>query len=127
HGSKFKLHPVCHLSQASILRVTHGMLFFCISKYTLDLLFSQPIKFLVWLHMSGIFCHLDIVVPNMPCHRFLTLCTFSTHRSCRTTLTHVGAAFVFPVAVPVRCGIMQRMVFRTDYIVKVFIVHIRPP
>ena len=32
HGSKFKLHPVCHLGQASVLCITHRVLylFFCV-------------------------------------------------------------------------------------------------
>ena len=27
HGSKFKLHPVCHLGQASVLCITHRVLY----------------------------------------------------------------------------------------------------
>jgi hypothetical protein len=32
HGSKFKLYPVCHLSQASVLRITHSVFFFGVGK-----------------------------------------------------------------------------------------------
>ena len=32
HGSKFKLHPVCYLSQACVSRISHAMLFFGIRR-----------------------------------------------------------------------------------------------
>ena len=32
HGSKFKLHPVCYLSQACVSRLSHAMLFFGIRR-----------------------------------------------------------------------------------------------
>ena len=34
HGSKLKLHPVCHLCEASVLCITHCVFFFCICKDT---------------------------------------------------------------------------------------------
>lgn len=36
-----KLHPVCDLSQASVLRIPHPILLFGIGKHTLNLFFSQ--------------------------------------------------------------------------------------
>ena len=32
HGSKFKLHPVCNLGQASVLSIAHGMFFLGVGK-----------------------------------------------------------------------------------------------
>ena len=44
HGSKLKLHPVRHLGQASVLRITHSVLFFSICKDTFNGLFPLPVK-----------------------------------------------------------------------------------
>ena len=127
HGSKLKLHPVCHLGQASVLRVTHPVLLFSIGKYTLNLLFSQPVQFSVHRHMPDVLCHFHIVLPDMAQDGFLTLGVFGTHPSGGTGLAKIRPAFVFPVALPVCSGIMQCTVLRADHIVKVFVIHIRPP
>ena len=44
HGSKFKLHPVRHLGQASVLRITHSVFFFGVCKDTFNRLFTPPVK-----------------------------------------------------------------------------------
>ena len=127
HGSKFKLHPVCHLGQASVLGVTHAVLFFRIGKYTLDLLFSQPVQFFVHRHIPDMLRHLHIVLPDMAPHRFLAPGAFGTYPSGRTAFAKISPAFVFPVALPVCGGIMQRTVLRADHIIKVLVIHIHPP
>ena len=58
---------------------------------------------------------------------FLALGVLGAHPSGGTALAKIASAFVFPVALPVCGGIMQRTVFRTDHIVKVFVIHIGPP
>lgn len=127
HGSKFKLHPVCYLGQASVLRVTHPVLFLRIGKHTLNLLFSQPVQLFVHRHVPDMFCHLHIVLPDMAQHSFFALGVFGAHSSGGTSFAKIGPAFVFPVAVPVCGGIMQCVVFGADHIVKVFVIHICPP
>lgn len=47
YGNKLKLHPVCHLGQASVLRVTHAVLLLRVGKHTLDFLFSQPVQLFI--------------------------------------------------------------------------------
>ena len=103
HGSKFKLHPVCHLGQASVLRVTHPVFFLRIGKHTLNLLFSQPVQFFVHRHMPDMLCHLHIVLPDMAQDCFLALGVLGAHPSGGTALAKIASAFVFPVALPV-CG-----------------------
>jgi len=49
HGSKLKLHPVRHLGQASVLRITHSVFFFGVCKDTFNGLFTPPVKALVLL------------------------------------------------------------------------------
>ena len=47
HGNKLKLHPVRHLGQASVLRITHRVFFFGIRKDTFNGLFPLLVKILV--------------------------------------------------------------------------------
>ena len=49
HGSKLKLHPVRHLGQASVLCITHSVLFFGVCKDAFNRLFTPPVKALVLL------------------------------------------------------------------------------
>ncbi len=49
HGSKLKLHPVRHLSQASVLCITHSVFFFGVCKDAFNGLFTPPVKALVLL------------------------------------------------------------------------------
>ena len=65
HCSKFKLHPVCYLGQASIRCEPHCMLFFCICKDALNGFFSSSIPFLVQCCVPVFFCLLHIVCPKM--------------------------------------------------------------
>ena len=77
--------------------------------------------------MPDMLCHLHIVLPDMAQDCFLALGVLGAHPSGGTALAKIASAFVFPVALPVCGGIMQRTVFRTDHIVKVFVIHIGPP
>lgn len=63
----------------------------------------------------------------MPCNGFFALGILCTHRFCWAVCTQIRAAFVFAVAIAVCGRIMQRLVFRTNHIVKVFIVNIYIP
>ena len=45
HGSELKLHPVCNPGQASMMRVSHRMFFFCIGKNSFYCLFSFGVDF----------------------------------------------------------------------------------
>lgn len=49
HGSKFKLHPVRNLGQASVLCITHSVFFFGVCKDAFNGLFPLPVKALVLL------------------------------------------------------------------------------
>ena len=49
HGSKLKLHPVRHLGQASVLRITHSVFFFGVCKDAFNGLFPLLVKILVLL------------------------------------------------------------------------------
>ena len=47
HGSKFKLHPVRHLGQASVLRITHGVFFLGICKDPFNGFFAPFVEILI--------------------------------------------------------------------------------
>ena len=56
HGSKLKLHPVCHLGQASVLRITHRVFLFGVRKDPFNGLFTFPVKLLVLRCISLMIC-----------------------------------------------------------------------
>ena len=118
HGSKFKIHPVCCLSQASVLCVAHTVLCLRIGKHTLNLLFSQPVQLFVPHHVPDVLRHLHIVLPDMAQDCFLALGIFSTHPSGGTAFAKIGPALAFPVC----GGIMQRTILRADHIIRVFVI-----
>ena len=47
HGSELKLHPVCYLGQASVLRITHRVFFFGVRKAPFNQLFTFLVKSLI--------------------------------------------------------------------------------
>ena len=129
-GDSLSKNLLVQSSQSSFLvckRVAHTVLLLRIGEYTLNLLFSQTVQLFVYRHMADMLRHLHIVLPNMAQDCFLTLGIFSTHSSAGTAFAKIGPAFVFPITVPVCGGIMQRTVLRADHIIKVFVIHIRPP
>ena len=65
YGNKLKLHPVCYLCEASVLRVTHTVLLICVSKHAFNLLFSLPVEFFVHSHMPHMLRHLHIILSDM--------------------------------------------------------------
>mgnify|MGYP004515228349 CR=1 FL=1 len=69
HVSKLKLHPVCYLGQASVLRITHRVFSFGVHKDPFNRLFTLLVKRLVLLCISGILCQFFVVLPDMPLHR----------------------------------------------------------
>lgn len=103
------------------------MLFFCIGKHTLDFLLSQFVEVAVLWCMPDILSHFHEALPDMPRNSLFALGILCTQCPCGTILAQVGAAFVFPVAVPVGSGIVQRFIFRANHIVKVFIVDVVIP
>ena len=73
HGSKFKLHPVGNLSQASILRMTHGVFFLGVCKDPFNGLFSPLVQFLVLWSITGVVGQFLIILPDMPLYALYTV------------------------------------------------------
>ena len=67
HGSIFKPHPSRNPGQTSVVRIPHGVLFFCISKNMLYGLFSHGIEFLATFGFSQMFDQIEIFLPDMSC------------------------------------------------------------
>ena len=70
HGNKLKLHPVRHLSQASVLCITHRVFFLGVREDPFNGFFSALIELCVRRRISGIVRQFLIVLPDMPLHRF---------------------------------------------------------
>ena len=111
HGSKFKLHPFCHLGQASVLCITHRVFFFGIRKDTFNGLFPLPVKFLVLRCIAGVICQVLVILPDMPLHCLYTVFGAGTQFSGRTVRANIRITFVFPVTIPVRGAVFQYLVF----------------
>ena len=108
HGSEFKLHPVCHLGQASVLCITHRVLFFGIRKDAFNGLFPPLVKIPVLLCIAGVVCQLLVILPDMPLYGlYAVLGMRRTKLSGGTFCTEPRIALVFPVTVPVCGGILH--------------------
>lgn len=127
HGNKLKLHPVRHLGQASVLRITHRVFFLGVCEDPLNGFLSALIELRVRRRISGIVRQFLIVLPDMPLHRFDTVSGMRTPFSGRTGGADIRITLVFPISITVRCAIFQGLVFGTYHAVVEFIIDILPP
>ena len=73
HGSKLKPDPVGNCAQASVGSVSHSMLFFCVCKYSLNLLFSLFVQLRVLRRMTNILAPFYVLMPNVLSYRLYTI------------------------------------------------------
>lgn len=90
HGSIFKPHPSRNPGQTSVVRIPHGVLFFCISKNTLYGLFSHGIEFLATFGFSQMFDQIEIFLPDMSCEYPLSALICATNSSAGTVFADFG-------------------------------------
>ena len=90
HGSIFKPHPSRNPGQTSVVRIPHGVLFFCISKNTLYGLFSHGIEFLATFGFSQMFDQIEIFLPDMSCEYPLSAFICATNSSAGTVFADFG-------------------------------------
>ena len=106
HGSKFKLHPVCHLSQASVLCIAHCVFFLGVRKDALNCFFSPLVKLLVFGRIAGVICQIFIALPDMPLyglyarlgHSCFQLRRYMLRIACTADYTVNAPAVVPPIA-----------------------------
>ena len=127
HGSKFKLHPDCNLSQACVSGIAHSVLLLRIRKDTFYRFFSCLVHPLVDWRVPGIICQFLVILPDVPGDCFHTVLALCAKMSCRTVCTDLWITFILPVSIPVCSAVIQYLIFRTDDAVEVRIVHILPP
>ena len=114
HGSKFKLHPVCHLGQASVLCITHGVFFFRVRKGPFNRFFAFLVKVLVLGRIAGVVRQFLIFFPDMALYRLYTILGMGTELSGRAIGADLWVTLVFPVSIPVGGAVFQDLVFGTD-------------
>ena len=107
--------------------ITHRVFFLGICKDAFNRFFAPLVEFLVLRCVSGVVGQLLIVFPDMSLHGFYEILRMGTALSGWTRLTNPWIAFVFAVAVPVGCCVVQRLVFRTDDAIIVFVIDVLPP
>ena len=127
HGSKLKLHPVRHLGQASVLRITHRVFFLGVREDPFNGFLSALVELRVRRRISGVVRQFLIVLPDMPLHCFDTVPGMRTPFSGRTGGADIRIALVFPISITVRRAIFQGLVFGTYHAVVEFIIDILPP
>ena len=127
HGSKFKLHPVCNLSQACVSGIAHPVLLFGIRKNTLYRFFSCLVHPLVDRCVSGIVCHFLVFLPDVSGNRLNAVLIFCTKMAGRTVGSDLWITFILPVSVSVCGAVVQYLVLRTDNAVEMLVIHILPP
>ena len=127
HGSKFKLHPVRYLSQASVLCITHSVFLFCVRKDPFNRFFALLIQIAVLRRIPGIIRQIFVVLPDMPLYRFCAVFGMCTQSPRGTIGADFRIAFVLAAAIPVCCAVVQDLVFRADHAVIEFIINVFPP
>ncbi len=127
HGCKLKLHPIRNLGQASVVRITHRVFFFCICKDPFDRLFAACIQLLVFWCIPRILSQFHVVLPDMSRHRFFKALGIRTKMPGWTFLADVASALVFPITFPVRGRVVQRLVLRANDDIIVLVIDILPP
>ena len=127
HGSKLKPHPFGDLGQTSVKRIAHTMLFLGVGKDALNRLFAFGIKLLVLGCVPGVIGQFLVILPDMAQDGFHAVFGVGAQLPCGTLGADFGVAAIFPVPVPVGGTVCQRLVFRADHAVIVFIINILPP
>ncbi len=103
HGSIFKPDPSCDCGQASMVCISHCMLFFCIGKDPLDRLFALRINFLCTLCFSYLFYQVRIFLPNVRCKYLLTFLVGSAFCLTWAVDTFLRRTAICPFAILI-CG-----------------------
>ena len=112
HGSKFKLHPVSYLGQASESRISHSVLLLGIGENPFNGFLPGLVHPLADRRTPGILCHLHIVAPDVPGHDLREILALGAKVSCRTITTDLWITFILPVTITVRGAVLQHMVLR---------------
>ena len=127
HGSKFKLHPVCNLSQACVSGITHTMFLFGICEDSFNGFFSCLVHPPVNWSVPGIVCHFLVFFPDVPGNRLNAILVICAKMSGGTVVTNIWITLVFAVSIPVGGAVVQHLVFRADDAVEMLVIHILPP
>jgi len=106
HGSKFKLHPVLNLRQATVRSITHLVFFFCIGENSFDGFFSPFIQFFVLRRVPYVVCQLLEIFPYMSGYRFDAVFGMGAKLSCWTISADSRVTFLFAVSITVCCTVL---------------------
>ena len=93
HRSKFELDPVGNTGKSTVRGITHGVFFFCVSKDPFNGLASPSVGCFAQGREPHILCSLDVIFPDMPCHRFLYIAGRQCISPCPDMLHRYMACF----------------------------------
>ena len=114
HGSILEPHPSGHPGQTSVVCISHGVLFFCVSKDTLNGFFSHGINFLATLGFTQLFHQIKIFLPDMCGKHPLSVFVCSANCSAWTVFTDFSGTTVSSLALFAGGRVLQFVASGTD-------------
>ena len=98
HGSVLEPHPSGNPGQTSVVCISHGVLFFGVSKDTLNGFFSHGINFFASLSFTQLFHQIKIFLPDMSGEYPLSVFVCSANCSARAVFTDFSGTTVSSLA-----------------------------
>ena len=107
HGSKLKLDPSGDCGQASVVRITHCVLFFCVSKHSLNGLLAHRVNAFRIFCFSDTLYSIQIGLPDVSRQELLPFLICSTFRFVRAVPAILWRAAVTALSVLVGGGLLR--------------------
>lgn len=107
HGSKLKLDPSGDCGQASVVRITHCVLFFCVSKHSLNGLLAHRVNAFRIFCFSDTLYSIQIGLPDVSRQELLPFLICSTFRFVRAVPAILWRAAVDSFSILVRSGVPE--------------------
>ena len=107
HGSKLKLDPSGDCGQASVVRITHCVLFFCVSKHSLNGLLAHRVNAFRIFCFSDTLHSIQIGLPDVSGQEFLTFLICPTFRFAGAFAAVLWSAAVDSFSILVRSGVPE--------------------
>ena len=107
YGSKLKLDPSGDCGQASVVRITHCVLFFCVSKHSLNGLLAHRVNAFRIFCFSDTLYSIQIGLPDVSRQELLPFLICSTFRFVRAVPAILWRAAVTALSVLVGGGLLR--------------------
>ena len=123
HGSKLKLDPSGDCGQASVVRITHCVLFFCVSKHSLNGLLAHRVNAFRIFCFSDTLHSIQIGLPDVSGQEFLTFLICPTFRFAGAFAAVLWSAAVDSFSILVRT-ISRTQTDETEHTIRDFLTNV---